>query len=634
MRLHLKISLWTVAILLVVGGISMYALYAFQRRAAIEQFEVMAHTLKTTILNSLEITMVRNNQEEMREIIRLIKREEMIRDVTVYARDGRVWASTGLRTHVSAREEAAFRRAIAGRPRLTVEDRAAGELVVLTPVFNKPGCHACHASDPQVLGAISVALWTEPISSHLRRSAQLLAVLVGFTFLLALGTLNLLLGRLVLDPLAAMAATVRQVAGGKYQARAEVRRHDELGVLARSVNEMAERIDHYTAALNTQIGDLTQRLASLGIFGRALTEASDLSTAMQEMTLGLRGVLKADLVAIYLEEGGTLRLAHRSGEGVWPDRVPVGEGVVGTAAAEHRPARWPSAAIPAAETGEPGAVMAVPLMLKDRALGVLVVARQSAWPFVEADASLMATLSNQLAIAIENVRLFHEVRVKEAHRGELLSKLITAYEDERRRIARELHDEVSQSLTSLLISLNAAEGVRDPTALRQRLAGIYASTEATLEEVRKLIYALRPTALDDLGLVSAVRVHARDLLEAAGVAITFDASGFGHRRLPAAVEAAVFRIAQEAITNVARHARATAVTIRLALQEGILTLLVEDDGVGFDPAEVVSRRQDRRVGIVGMQERAALIGGALHVDSRPGQGTRVHMKVRVQEGEA
>ncbi len=626
MRLHLKISLWTVAIIVVVGGVSVYALYAFQQRASIEQFEVMAHTLKTTILNSLEITMVRNNQEEMREIIRLIKREEMIRDVTIYSRDGRVWASSGVRTGVPAREATAFQKAAGGQTRLTVEDQGGGELVVLTPVFNKQACHACHAADPPVLGVISVSLWTVPIASHLRRSAQLLGGVVAFTFLLALGTLSLLLGRLVLDPLAAMVTAVRQVAGGQYNARVEVRGRDELGVLAESVNEMAERIDHYTAALNTQIGELTSRLASMGIFGRALTGASDLSAAMDEMAKGLREVLRADLAAVYLHEDGNLRLSSRSGEGFLPVQVLFGEGAVGGAAAMRRLVQLPG--------GERGTALAAPLLAKDRLLGVLVVARQSAWPFVEADANLMVTLSNQLAIAMENVRLFEEVRIKEAHRGELLSKLITAHEDERRRIARELHDEVSQSLTGLLMGITAAEGIQDPAAVRQRLDAIYSSTEATLEEVRKLIYDLRPTALDDLGLVSAVRVHARDLLETAGVDLAFDASGFGHRRLPAAVETTVFRVAQEAITNIARHARARSAAVRLTLKGGVLTLVVEDDGVGFDLAGAVGHRPDRRVGILGMQERAALIGGELRIDSGLGHGTRVELTARIREDEA
>lgn len=415
-----------------------------------------------------------------------------------------------------------------------------------------------------------------------------------------------------------------------------MRRHDELGVLAASVNEMAERIDHYTAVLSTQIGDLTQRLASLGIFGRALTEASDLSAAMEEMTGGVRGVLRADLAAIYVMEDDRLRLAHRSGDGALSPWVGVGEGIVGTAAHERRPVQSlesdrPGLGEPTRPADAPGSMLAVPLLIKDRVLGVFMVARQATWPFVEADGSLLTTLSNHLAIAMENVRLFQEVRIKEAHRGALLSKLISAHEDERRRIARELHDEVSQSLTGLMMSITAMEGIRDPATLQRRLSTTYRSAEATLEEVRKLIHDLRPTALDDLGLVSAVRVHARNLLEAAGLSLVFEASGFGYRRLPAAVETTVFRVAQEAITNIARHAHASAVTVGLTLRDGLLTLRVEDNGVGFDPAQVTGRQEDRRLGILGMQERAALIGGDLRIDSQPGRGTRVLMTVAVDD---
>jgi signal transduction histidine kinase len=482
-----------------------------------------------------------------------------------------------------------------------------------------------------VLGVIGVSLWTVPVASQLRHTAQLLVVLVGFTILLALGTLNSLLGRFVLDPLSALVTTVRRVAGGQYQARAEVRRHDELGALATSINEMAERIEHYTAVLNTQIGDLTGRLASLGIFGRALTEASDLSAAMDEMTRGIRGVLRSDLAAIYLMQDGRLHLAHRSGSGPLPEDIQPGEGVIGAALARRRPAQSPDSDPTLTAPEGLKAVLAVPLFTKDRALGVLVAARAATWPFVEADASLLATLSNQLGTCMENVRLFQEVRVKEAHRGELLGRLISAHEDERRRIARELHDEVSQSLTSLMMSITAAQSIRDPETLQRRLSTTYSSAEATLEGVRKLIHDLRPTTLDDLGLVSAVRVHARNLLEASGTKLTFEAFGFGHRRLPTAVETTVFRVAQEAITNIARHAQAGAATVRLTRSDGLLSLLVEDNGVGFDPAQVTGRREDLRLGILGMQERAAIIGGDLRIDSQPGRGTRVLLTVAVEE---
>lgn len=629
MRLHLRISLWTIAILLIVGSISIYALYSFQRHAAFQQFEHMAQMLTETILNSLEITMIHNNQEEIREIIGLIKREQMIRDVTIYSRTGEVWASPVRTGTVPGREADAFAGAIARRRPVTVEDDGAGELVVLTPVLNKPACQPCHAADPAVLGAISVSLQTSVITNELRRSAQWLAVLVGFSILFALGTLNLLLGRFVLDPLSSLATAVRGVADGRYHVRTGIRRHDELGTLAQAVDDMAERIAHYTSGLSTQIGDLTHRLKSLGIFGRALTEASDLSVAMQEMAGDLAAVVRADVAAIYLcEEGQRLRLAHQSGAAVLPKVIEPGDGNVGAAVLQRRPIQSTSPDQTVDRPDHLEAVLAVPLLIKERRLGLLMLGRRGAWPFVDADITLLTATSDQLATAIENVRLFEEVRTKEAARGELLSKLISAHEDERRRIARELHDEVSQSLTGLMITITSAEDVSDPVVLRETLTRMYGAAETTLVEVGKIIHDLRPTALDDLGLVSGVRVHARNLLEAAGVRLTFEASGFGHRRLPPAVESTAFRVAQEAITNIARHAHASSAVVTMRLAGGTLTLVVEDDGVGFDLTQALGRR----AGLLGMQERAGLIGGTLQIDSRPGGGTRITVTVPVEGG--
>ncbi|MDR7487165.1 MAG: hypothetical protein QN187_17805, partial [Armatimonadota bacterium] len=125
MRLHLKISLWTIGILLVVGGVAIYALNAFQRRAAHGQIQHMAQLLTSTILNSLEITMIHNNQEEMREIIRLVKREETLRDVTIYSRNGSVWVTAGPDRIVRSCEAEALHQAIATRRSVTVEDACA-----------------------------------------------------------------------------------------------------------------------------------------------------------------------------------------------------------------------------------------------------------------------------------------------------------------------------------------------------------------------------------------------------------------------------------------------------------------------------------------------------------------------------
>lgn len=259
----------------------------------------------------------------------------------------------------------------------------------------------------------------------------------------------------------------------------------------------------------------------------------------------------------------------------------------------------------------------------------MVVARVEDRPFERPDLVLLQTVATQLAIAIENVRLFGECREKEQLRGKLLSRLISAHEDERFRIARELHDEVSQSLTGLMMRLNAAEEALPSEQAAPVLAGIRGVAEATLEEVRKIVFDLRPTLLDDLGLIPAVRHYAKNLLEPAGVQVRFQAQGFGQQRLPAAIETTVFRIAQEAVTNIARHAHARTATVSLERVGEVVRLTVTDDGVGFDAGEARRDPERRRLGIIGMEERVSLLGGRLRITSQTAQGTAVWMELPV-----
>ncbi len=233
----------------------------------------------------------------------------------------------------------------------------------------------------------------------------------------------------------------------------------------------------------------------------------------------------------------------------------------------------------------------------------------------------------------ENVRLYQELQRKEALRGHLLSKLISAQEEERRRVARELHDEFAQTLTAFVMSMEAAEeseGLADESTA-EILRRTRALASRTLEQTRRLILDLRPIALDDLGLISAIRWYAERHLEVQGVAVEVKVEGDG-RRLPPEVEAPLFRIVQESISNVARHADAQRVEITLAFKDGAVSVIVQDDGRGFDPATIVtSAGTTEGLGILGMQERAALLGGSLTIDSKPGDGTRLFVDVPVDD---
>ena len=201
----------------------------------------------------------------------------------------------------------------------------------------------------------------------------------------------------------------------------------------------------------------------------------------------------------------------------------------------------------------------------------------------------------------------------------LLRKVITAQEEERKRIARELHDETCQTITALKMKLDAA-GMEDAQAMATR----------SLDELHRIIYDLRPSILDDLGLLPAIRWMAQRNLAPKGVQVRceFDEP---IARLPFEMEIAVFRAVQEAISNVVRHAQAETVLIEVAVVGGVLEVDIEDDGVGFDLAEVGGpAASGRGLGILGMHERMELIGGIAKVTSSPDGGTRVTLRVPVK----
>jgi PAS domain S-box-containing protein len=215
----------------------------------------------------------------------------------------------------------------------------------------------------------------------------------------------------------------------------------------------------------------------------------------------------------------------------------------------------------------------------------------------------------------------------DAERLEQLSRrLLAAQEDERRRVARELHDELGQALTVIKINLQARERLKDRTPAGLDAENIRIVDDA-LQQVRRLALALRPSMLDDLGLLPALRWMAEQTAGRAGFAVHLDAD-IPELRLSPEVETACFRIAQEALTNIARHARAERVTIELRREDGMLALAVQDDGRGFDTAAVLERtRAGGSTGVLGMQERAALAGGRLEMESMPGRGTTVRARV-------
>ena len=215
----------------------------------------------------------------------------------------------------------------------------------------------------------------------------------------------------------------------------------------------------------------------------------------------------------------------------------------------------------------------------------------------------------------------HEIQ---EYSQQLTTRVLQAQEDERKRIARELHDETAQSLSTLMINLDLCEALLPDGngPLTEMFARVRTLARRTLDETRALSHDLRPTILDDVGLAAALQWLGDEYPRTYGFDVDVDV-GDGGERLSPEIELALFRIAQEALTNAGRHAHATHVRVELHILDGTVRMLVEDNGVGFDPAriDVMSRRGG--LGLYGMQERAALLGGTLRVETALDKGTAI-----------
>lgn len=227
----------------------------------------------------------------------------------------------------------------------------------------------------------------------------------------------------------------------------------------------------------------------------------------------------------------------------------------------------------------------------------------------------------------ELARLNDELRAREETKAQLLRKVIRAQEDERKRIARELHDETGQTLTALALRLDLAHAAAVGGPAEPAVADARALATRSLDELHRLMHDLRPSVLDDLGVCAGLRWFAERHLVQRGVSVRFEVAAWPDR-LPPELETAVFRAAQEALTNVARHARADHVLVQCGVQHDRLVIEIEDDGEGFDPSSLAPRPGDARgLGLMGMRERVELFGGTVSVDAEPGGGTRVLISV-------
>lgn len=312
--------------------------------------------------------------------------------------------------------------------------------------------------------------------------------------------------------------------------------------------------------------------------------------------------------------------------------LAMGEGVAGWVAEHAEPAvvpdKWNDPRyryIPVLRGKDYASLVSVPMLVDgDRVVGVVNAHARKEASYGDVELALLTQVANLLAQTVENTRLYQRLTVREAELERFTARTIEAQELERRRLAGEIHDGISQPLISLWYRLLTAEdslGRGDRSAVAGELAAAKDVTAMTLDETRRAIGGLRPSVLDDLGLGPSLESLAASLPD---VRTDLDIAPC---RLAPHLEMTLYRIAQEALQNVVRHADASRVVMRLTTGDEVVRLLVSDDGHGFDPSLPAGDGVRPSYGLVGMRERAELVGGRVTVTSRRGGGTTVEVVV-------
>jgi signal transduction histidine kinase len=383
---------------------------------------------------------------------------------------------------------------------------------------------------------------------------------------------------------------------------------------------------------------LEQLRAVYAITDTVSTPAS-IGELLSELLRRLRETLQTDHASVMILDDATQSLYLRAIEGAEPGRtvprmrIPLGAGVSGRIAAEGKPMivdDYSTIDIASYERADLGqlaqtrSVMGAPFRIADRVAGVVVVSCQTPRKFTEEDLRLLLLAVDRVAPAIERGRLIASIRTGVDRQRALSRRLLTVQEDERRRIAVELHDELGQILTAVKINLESIERAPDPQQLAT-LPSMIKGVDDALQRVKDMALDLRPSVLDDLGLDAALRWFTDRCAQRAG--FTAHLSVDTLPPLEANLQTACFRVTQEALTNVERHARARHVWIDLHVLDGALELSVRDDGAGFDVAAAKARAiSGSSVGILGMQERVALTGGEYEIIQVASGGTEVRAR--------
>jgi len=449
----------------------------------------------------------------------------------------------------------------------------------------------------------------------------------------------------VLRPVNVLLKVIEQFDAGDFGARVGwASGGGQLGQLARAFDQMAATVEVRNMDRNRSEEALRlhgTRAEALATTAAQLNGQFDPQSMLDMVCRETAGALQlsAASVSLYDEKLDALHCVSHCGlpedfgeridaqvEGTWRQQLKRGEVVVFPEVQAHP--ELSNASLFAAL--DIRTFVGTPMMHEGRLLGSLCAfALGQERQFAEDELAFLKAMSDQAAQAITNACLYEALRQEQRSRAALLDKTISAQEDERKRIARELHDQTSQDLAALLLSLDSCtlSLTADRPRFEQHLQTAKSIANTMLTSIYRLINDLRPPLLDDLGLGPAILWYGEQRLEPLDIALEFQCDRM-EARLPPPLETALFRIAQEALTNVVRHADATRVIVTLEVNELAAFVTVEDNGTGFQiPATASGETEEHGLGLRGIEERVTTLGGELHIQSAPGQGTIITVKI-------
>ena len=456
-------------------------------------------------------------------------------------------------------------------------------------------------------------------------------LLVALASLLVAVALSSLLVRGIVRPLAQLAETATQIADGDLERVAPVERQDEIGILANAFNSMTAQLRELIAGLEKRVADRTRDLERLTLqletsarVGREATSILEVNELLGKTADLIQSAFGYYGVHIYLLNEKTGQLEYQGTQ----TRMPFEQVLAADSnSLNGKAARLNQAILVNDVSAEPSyrmdrnypdtqSELVVPLHIGNRIIGTLDLLHAERDYFQPGDVPVVQNLGDQIAIAIENARLYK-------HSREL------AVLEERNRVARELHDAMNQSLYSVILFIGAARNDAVNSGwepILGHLARAEEMAQRALKEMRLMVYELRPIELEQKGFIGALQQRLDAVEGRAGIDAELQADP--SIALPPALEETIFRIVQEALNNVLKHAGATKVTIRVGIENDLLTVQVTDNGVGFDPAAPAT---SKGIGLAGMRERVNELGGRLEIRSEPGKGTCVGITVSLAQ---